>query len=298
MRPIRASGKGEVELGVPFHHLPPDLQAPDRPSTPFTPHPMRIHRLLPLLAVLLPCSPSLQAQTILNTERFQLAEVDGFHMSATLTGNGQRGNSKVVTVGTSGIAGVLQGSHWTRVIFGGRYISNEERAILDSRFVQLRYSYIVSPATRTFHFVQAQRNETLRLRSRYLVGSGIQRSLVQSDRTDFSVGTGLMGEWEQLSHDAVEPGADPRSETLRVANVVVLSRDLPSGARILNILYVQPDATAPADVRVLNDLGLILPLTERFRVTLSGEWRRDSRPPMALRKDDLTFNVGIGIEVH
>ena len=249
-----------------------------------------------VLAGLLPAS--LAGQTILNTERFQLADVDeGLHVSATLTGNGQRGNSRVMTLGTSGIAGVLTGSHWTRVIFGARYISTQERAILDNRFVQLRYSYILTPELRTFHFVQAQRNETLRLRSRYLVGSGVQYALVQTEHTTFSLGTGLMGEWENLSADAVDPGTDPQSTALRVANVAVLSRDLPSGARILNILYVQPDATAPSDVRVLNDLGLILPVSDRFRVTLSGEWRRDSRPPAALRKDDLTFNVGIGIEV-
>jgi hypothetical protein len=259
---------------------------------------MRTHRPPLLLLALLILSPSLDAQTILNTERFQLTEVDGFHMSATLTGNGQRGNSRVVTAGTSGIAGVLEGSHWTRVIFGGRYISDDERAILDNRFVQLRYSYILSPELRTFHFVQAQRNETLRLRSRYLVGSGAQYALVNTDRTTFSVGTGLMGEWETLNRDAVDPGTDPRSRVLRVANVAVFSRDLPSGARVLNILYLQPDATAPSDLRILNDLGLILPVSDRFRVTLSGEWRRDSRPPAALRKDDLTFNVGIGIEVR
>jgi hypothetical protein len=240
----------------------------------------------------------LSGQTILNTERFQLAEVEGFHMSATLTGNGQRGNSRILTLGTSGIAGILQGSHWTRVIFGGRYISTDERAILDNRFVQLRYSYLFSPELRSFHFVQAQRNETLRLRSRFLVGSGIQYALVNTDRTQVSLGTGLMGEWERLQASAVDPGQDPDSRALRVANVGVFSRDLASGARILNILYVQPDAGRPSDVRVLNDLGLILPVSDRFRVTLSGEWRRDSRPPAALRKDDLTFNVGIGIEVR
>ena len=242
---------------------------------------------------------SLEGQTILNTERFQLADVDeGLHISATLTGNGQWGNSRIMTLGTSGIAGVLSGSHWTRVIFGGRYISTEERAILDNRFVQLRHSYILAPELRTFHFVQVQRNESLRLRSRYLVGSGIQYALVQSEHTTFSLGTGLMGEWENLSADGVDPGTDARSRALRVANVAVLSHDLPTGARILNILYVQPDATAPSDVRVLNDLGLILPVSDRFRVTLSGEWRRDSRPPSVLRKDDLTFNVGVGIEVR
>ncbi len=249
-----------------------------------------------LVALLAPSD--LAGQTILNTERFQSEEVEGFHVSATLTGNGQRGNSRILTVGSSGIAGLLQGSHWTRVIFGGRYISTDEQAILDNRFVQLRYSYLFSPELRSFHFIQAQRNETLRLRRRVLVGSGLQYALVNTERTRLSLGTGLMAESERLQPSAVDPGEDPDSRVLRVANVGVLSRDLATGARILNILYVQPDVGRPSDVRVLNDLGVILPLTDRFRVTISGEWRRDSRPPAALRKDDFSFNVGVGIEVR
>lgn len=238
------------------------------------------------------------AQTILNTERFQLAEVDGFHMSADLSIDGQRGNKEILNAGTSGIVGVRTPRHWTRVVFGGRYLSDADRAILDSRYVQLRYSYLVSERTRTFHFVQAQRNETLRLRSRWLVGSGVRRTVASGEHTSFAVGTGLMGEWEEVSRDAVEAGAATSARALRMANLAVLSRDLDSGARVLNILYVQPDVGALSDVRVLNDLGILVPITERLRATLSAEWRHDSRPPAALGKNDLTFRMGLGIDVR
>ncbi|TVP55458.1 MAG: DUF481 domain-containing protein [Gemmatimonadales bacterium] len=238
----------------------------------------------------------LTAQTILNTERFQLSEVEGFHLSASFSMNGDRGNSEVLNIASSGIVGVLAGRHWTRFIFGGKFLSNEERSILDNRFGQVRYSYIFSDRTQSFHFVQAQKNETLRLRSRWLVGSGIRRTVVDGERSSLAVGTGLMGEWERLSDDAVGEGDPTESEALRMANQAIYSFELASGARIINILYFQPDVTDFSDLRVLNDLGLVVPITEHVRLTLSGEWRRDTRPPSELGKDDLTFSMSIGID--
>ncbi len=240
----------------------------------------------------------LAAQTILNTERFQLSEVDGFHLSASFSMNGDRGNSEVLNIASSGIVGVLAGSHWTRFIFGGKFLSNEERSILDNRFGQIRYSYIFSDRTQSFHFVQAQRNETLRLRSRWLLGSGLRHTIVESERTSLSLGTGLMGEWERLNADAVGEGDPTESEALRMANQAIYSFELASGARILNILYFQPDITDFSDLRVLNDLGLVVPVTEHVRLTLSVEWRRDTRPPSELGKDDLTFSMSLGIDVR
>lgn len=249
------------------------------------------------LACLAPPLPA-AAQTILNVERFQLREVSGFHLSADLSANGQRGNTRLLTVNSSGMAGVLTGRHWPRLIYGARYLSTRETALLDSRFVQLRYSYILDPRLRTFHFVQLQRTETLRLRSRWLLGTGIRRTLLETDGTSFAVGTGLMGEWEELAPDAVGPEESARQSALRMANLAVLSKDFESGARILNILYLQPDVAALGDLRLLNDLGVFVPLTEHVRLTVSAEWRRDTRPPEALRRDDLSFSVGLGIDMR
>lgn len=243
-------------------------------------------------------APPAAAQTILNTERFQLSEVDGFHLSADLSVDLQRGNTRLLDLKGSGILGTLEGRHWPRVIFGGRYLSNREVSLLDEEFVQLRYSYIVSPRTRTFHFVQAQRNESLHLRSRWLFGHGIRRTFVDTGRARLAAGTGLMAEWERLDPELLGPDDELSRNVVRMANVAVASVEVGSGARLLNVLYVQPDVSEPGDLRILNDLGLLVPITHWVRATISLEWRRDSRPPSTLGKDDVKLRIGLGFEFN
>jgi hypothetical protein len=254
--------------------------------------------LLLAAGLLLAQPPSLSAQVILNTERFQLGEVDGFHLGADLAGSLQQGNSEVLDLAASGIVGMLQGRHWTRLIFGGKYLSDEDRSILDQQFAQLRYSYIISPHTRTFHFVQAQKNETLLLKSRWLVGTGIRRTLIQGEQGTVSVGTGVMGEWERLDPARVGPEDATSRDAIRVANLAVASWDFTGGARLLNIVYLQPDLGEFSDLRILNDLGLSVPITPSVRTTLSLEWRRDTRPPSTLDRDDLRLNVSLGFDIR
>jgi hypothetical protein len=257
---------------------------------------MRLGRLPVLLLLAAPLP--LQGQTILNTERFQLAEVDGFHFSGDVSADLQRGNSRILDVRTSGIVGVLDGRHWPRMIFGGRYLSRRDDSLLDEQFVQLRYSYILSPDSRTFHFVQAQKNETLLLRSRWLLGSGVRKTFVRSGGVRLSAGTGLMGEWERLDSRALGPDDERRLRALRMANLAVASLDLDSGARILNILYLQPDVTDLGDLRILNELALLVPITHWIRATAALEWRRDTRPPSTLRRDDIRLRMGMGVDFH
>jgi hypothetical protein len=257
-----------------------------------------MHPRILVLGLLLFLALPLNGQTILNTERFQLAEVEGFHFSGDLSADLQLGNNRILDVKTSGIVGTLDGRHWPRLIFGGRYLSRRDDSLLDEQFVQARYSYILSPNSRTFHFVQAQKNETLLLRSRWLVGSGVRTTFVRSGGIRLSAGTGLMGEWERLDLDALGPDDEPRLRALRMANLAVASLDLDSGARVLNILYLQPDVTDLGDLRILNELALLVPITHWIRATVALEWRRDTRPPSTLKKDDTKLRMGLGVDFH
>ena len=109
-------------------------------------------------------------------------------------------------------------------------------------------------------------------------------------------GTGAMLEWERLDPGAVDPGDPVARDTVRMANVGVLRYETERGLRVLNILYVQPRFDVPADMRILNDLGITVPVSERVRLSVSGEWRRDTRPPAKLKKDDLTLKWGIALD--
>lgn len=253
--------------------------------------------LLALLALVI-APGALAAQAILNTERFRLGDVEGGHASVDVSGSLKRGNSEVLDLSASGMVGVMRGRHWPRLIFGGQYLSDEERSILDQQFAQLRYSYIFSDRLTSFHFLQAQKNETLLLQSRWLLGSGLRWELYRSERSELAVGTGLMAEFERLDRSRLSSGEAWESERIRIANLAVLSRELESGAQILNIVYLQPDVGELSNLRVLNELGLFLPLTDRLRTTAALEWRRDTRPPAELGRDDLNLRVGLGLELR
>jgi hypothetical protein len=287
-------------------HRPPMPVAPSRTASPSersaggtSP---AINALLSGIALisllLLGPAPAVQAQVILNTERFQLTDVDGFHAGADLSGSLQRGNTELLDVSTSGIVGYRTDSHWIRAIFGGKYLSDDDRSILDQQYLQLRYSWLISPQWRTFHFVQMQKNESLRLRSRWLLGSGIRRSFVASEHTRVDLGTGVMAEWERLDPDRVAPEDDTSLDALRMANLAVITRTFESGARLVNIFYLQPDLSDFSDTRILNDLGLTFPVVTGVNARMSLEWRRDTRPPSVLERDDLSIGMGLGISVR
>ncbi|TVR56301.1 MAG: DUF481 domain-containing protein [Gemmatimonadales bacterium] len=238
-----------------------------------------------------------QAQVILNTERFQMAEVEGFHLNGDLSGSVQRGNRKILNVSSSGIVGYSHTRHWPRLIFGGRFLRDDTRSILDQQYIQLRYSYLLTPRAQTFHFVQAQKNETLLLRSRWLLGSGLRWTFAETDQLLIAAGTGIMGEWERLDPGRVGPDDSVELDALRMANLGVLRWTFASGARLVNISYVQPDLGSFSDLRLLNDLGLSAPVTDWARLSGSLEWRRDTRPPSTLERDDLTIRLGLSLDI-
>ncbi len=258
--------------------------------------PSFIPGLLVLLFLLVPAPGS--GQTILNVERFQRTAGEGVHAELDLSGSGQSGNTRLLDARVQGILGLVTEHHWSRIILGGRYLRQaDQEPVLDNQFIQFRYSYLFSPRTRSFHFVQVQRNETLRLRDRFLIGSGLQRDVAVTENTTLSLGNGLMGEWEELDPEAVGPEDVVRARALRMAGVGVLRHTLSAGPELVNIFYVQPDITDFRDVRVLNDAALRVPLGGAFTVVLASEWRYDSRPPSVLRSYDLSYRIGVTISV-
>ena len=249
-----------------------------------------------VLGLLFP-SGEAQAQVILNTERFQMTEVEGFHLNADLSGSVQRGNRKILNISSSGIVGYSAERHWPRLIFGGQFLRDDTRSILDQQFVQLRYSYLLNPRLQTFHFVQAQKNETLLLQSRWLLGSGLRWSFAETDRLLVAAGTGVMAERERLNRARLGPDDSAELDAIRMANLGVIRWSFASGARLVNITYVQPDLGEFSDLRLLNDLGLSAPITDWARMTASLEWRRDTRPPSTLERDDLSIRLGLSFSI-
>lgn len=250
--------------------------------------------LVVLLAALL-APAGLRAQTILNVERLQPDDVEGWHWGVAGSASVSEGNSETVDVEV----GVAVGHRWTdgnwlRLFTGLEYLSERDEKLESDRYVHLRYNHRLAERWQTFHFVQLQARHASLLQRRFLLGSGIRRSIVDR-RLTFDVGTGVMYESEDLDPDADVGDHPVEARVWRMANLAVLTYPFTESVRLIGVAYVQPDLSDFGDLRTLADLTLRIALTENLDLTIQNEWRRDSRPPEGLERDDYVLRTGFSV---
>lgn len=239
----------------------------------------------PLLA------PDAAAQTILNVERLQPGDVQGWHWGVEGAFSVSRGNTEYLDV----LAGVVVGHRWSddwlRAFVGYDYRSETDEGLERDQYLHVRYNHWLAARWQTFHFIQLQASHANLLQQRGLVGSGIRHRLVDG-ATTLDVGTGIMYEAEELDADRVVGDHPVDTEVWRMANLIVAVRPLTESVRLVGVGYIQPDLSAFGDLRTLTDLSLQIALTENVDLTVRGEWRHDSRPPENVLSDDVVVRTG------
>ena len=234
------------------------------------------------------------AQTILNVERLQPGDVSGWHWGVEGELTAARGNDRYVDLLAGVVTGVRGGDDWIRVFLGVEYNDEDPESTESERYVHVRYNRWWAERTQTFHFFQHQGSRAGRLQRRTLLGTGIRHRFVDGPIT-LDVGTGAMREWERLDPAQVVGDHPVESAVWRMANLVVATRSLTQSVRLVGVAYIQPDLAAWGDLRTLTDLSLQIALTENVDLTVRGEWRHDSRPPQAVRNDDLVLSTGFTV---
>jgi hypothetical protein len=254
--------------------------------------------LLPVvLGSLLTVATTAEAQTILNVERLQPGDVDGWHWGLEGEFSLSRGNTEYVDLFSGVVGGHRWTDHWLRLFVGLDYRSETGESLENDRYLHARYNRWLSERWQTFHFLQLQASRGNLLQRRTLFGSGIRHRLVDG-RTTFDLGTGVMHERENLDQDRIVDDHPVQARVWRMANLFVATRQLSESLRLVGVAYVQPDLEDLEDLRTLTDLSLQIGLTDNVDLTLRGEWRRDSRPPQGVRRSDVVFMTGFAFRVR
>lgn len=251
-------------------------------------------RLLAVACALAGLVNPLGAQTILNVEREQPDDVEGFHWGVGGSASLARGNTENVDIDAGVVVGYRWTGDWLRMFGGLDFLSEDGEDVESDRYLHVRFNRRLTDRWKTFHFVQIQARLASLLQRRLLLGSGI-RYRVLDGTTTFDVGTGAMYESEDLDPDE-DIGTHPvEARVWRMANLVVFTRPLTESVRLIAVSYIQPDFSDFGDLRALVDLSLRISLTENLDLTVQNEWRHDSRPPGDVEPNDYVLRTGFSV---
>ncbi len=141
-------------------------------------------------------------------------------------------------------------------------------------------------------YAQANYDRAQLLRLRLVGGGGIRAAVVRGAWGQFGTGTALMFEHERLELPDSALHAR-RTTVVRSSSFLTLRVVSESGFVVTSTTYLQPDIQALGDVRILENLRLASPITEKVALTVSFNLRYDSRPPDGVAKLDTVLRTGV-----
>ncbi len=259
-------------------------------SPPALPPPVPFLPTLFFLAFTLLASAPAGAQVIRSYESLDRAAGEDGYATLGFTIDAKSGNTEYTELDLAGAMGYRGKKNWIRLYptynirrSGG---DTEEHA----RSAHLRHSYIFTPRTRSFAFVQLQADESLDVQRRFLLGGGLRRSLVLTEAGNgIDLGLGVMYESERT-----ETGKE--ESVIRGTNLLVVKGG--AGPMALTATgFFQPLLDDWEDHRISAAGSAAIPLGSQWDLEISLIWRRDSRPAVDVEPDDVALTVGLRFAV-
>jgi len=231
-----------------------------------------------------------------NTEKMRIGEnVEGFTTTAAANFTFRTGNRDVLDLGLGGRIDYRNGGFASFLTGNLLFSEAEGRTFLNQGFAHLRA--IVRPPEARLRpevFLQTESNESQLLTRRYLAGGGLRLTLYRDSTIASYLGSTPMVEYELLNRERVE--VDPETTVGRWSNYLVVKLELTDLVTFVNTVYVQPRFDRFSDVRVLDEAGLDVQITESLALRVALHLRYDSEPPADLDRFDLSLRNGLALD--
>lgn len=169
-------------------------------------------------------------------------------------------------------------------------IFNESR-ILNDGFQHFRYGYKVNDWLKWEAFIQGQYNEIIKIKGRYLAGTGPLFKIIETkeDSINVFIGTMYMPEYEEETTDKI-------NRHHRWNNMLVFGWPINDNIDIDIISYYQPDIVRFKDFRLSSEISLSIKIIDQLNFRFSIAHFYDADPPDGIRKtfynvrNSLTFD--------
>ena len=259
---------------------------------------MRYNICILLVAIPFTFTHSLFSQTIVNTEKLASQAEKGYNAGLEFNFDVEQGNSDLIELDGKTLLGYGNDRHLINFMTGLRYLSENENELIYRNFIHLRHNFYFTKTIRSFSFYQLQRNNSLLMKRRQLIGIGVRKVARIIDSLKIDMGSGIMYEMEKLNQPDTVNNEKANQTGYRMANIISLVYQTQSHISILNTIYLQPNLQDFADFRFFNELSISFSINKYLKLNVSSVWRHDSRPPLNLKRNDFNIQTGIVIKFH
>lgn len=158
----------------------------------------------------------------------------------------------------------------------------------------IRYTWTKPRRFQPEAFVQSDYNLSRSLTFRALAGGGLRTILYEDDTYSFTIGNSFMWEREHLDLDPIDPHPT-HTDVIRSSNYVNFK--VQKKATLTLTGYYQFIPNEPGDVRILGNLQIASRVAGPLQQVTTIRYRRDSRPPLGIHKNDLTIGTSFAITI-
>jgi putative salt-induced outer membrane protein YdiY len=207
-----------------------------------------------------------------------------------------KGNSDYINLGAGYRCDWIHGRAYAFLSSSLEYKEASASKIIDKGFAHLRAIYSLDSSFAAEMFLQKEFNEFILLKDRNLVGAGFRYTcpdLFPKDADlDFNlnIGSGLMFENEELNTNP-----DTVENAVRSTNYIALKFKISEIVNLNAVAYYQVSVADMENYRILSDARIDFKLSKSISFFTSLNYRMNSRPPIDIKKYDLSINNGLSI---
>lgn len=222
---------------------------------------------------------------IVNVENQRLsAKKEGFSGSLDVNANYSVNTKELLQFGSTIKLAHLKKRHYTLILGDQAIVKSGDESFINKGFEHLRYNYLLKDSGKIVYeaYHQGQFNKVQRINMRLLLGTGFRFMLIDQKNYQLNIGTGFMGEYEELTNGAI-------SQDVLSANYISFDGQFSENFGLNSITYFQPKLIDFGQYRIANETSIRLRFNRFLTFKLIYQLAHDSRDIPEVRKTNYSI---------
>ena len=214
-------------------------------------------------------------------------DTNGWVGSSDLYFQFTQNTQQIISLGTTSRAQYAKRNHKFLILNDVSFVKAGNQDFSNSGFQHVRYSYKVKKWLALETFLQAQYNAILKIKLRFLAGSGPRVRLVKRENFKLYVAILYMREYEDVSNI---PG---HSNVNRISAYTTFAWSIKEQIEFSSTIFYQPNLGDFNDYRIAGDGAFEFGITKKLTFKLSYNFLYDTRQPVGIPSLVYTIKNGI-----